>query len=479
MGLTLGPVNQITSEGLPVLFIKDLPPESSVSLEVKRPEIYYGEITNSWVFSNTGQKEFDYPSGDENVYTSYQGDGGVRVGSMPRRMLLAAYFRSLKVLLSSDIHADSRAMYFRNIRVRARQVLPFLSFDNDPYLVVNDAGELKWIMDAYTGTRKYPYAERLSNGVNYMRNSVKVVIDAYDGTVTHYLADPDDPLIQTLSRAFPGIFHSLDEMPEDLRAHLRYPETLFRIQSDLYATYHMDEPDAFYHREDQWQKPSLPMDGGTRDAFLRHIIMRLPGEEEAEFIFMVPFTPRGKDNLASWMVARNDGEHYGQLVVYRLPKQSLVFGPTQIINRINQDTEISRQVSLWDQRGSQVIRGHLLVIPIEESLIYVQPVYLRAEGGRIPELKRVVVAHQNQVVMEERLEDGLSRLFGDGFAELVASSAESGEPAAQTSATPDLTRRALNTYQRALEAQRAGDWTRYGEEINRLGEILRQMESPR
>ena len=475
MGIALGPVNQVTSEGLPVLFIKDLPPVSNVSLKVTRPEIYFGELTDSWVFANTGQREFDYPSGDENVYASYEGDGGVRVGSLPRRLLFAAYFRSLKMLLSSDITSESRALYFRNIHTRARKALPFLSFDSDPYLVIDDAGRLRWILDAYTYTNRYPYAQPVNRGgVNYMRNSVKVVIDAYDGAVTAYLADPADPLVQTLSAVFPGIFRPLDEMPPDLRAHLRYPDALFKVQSDMYATYHMSEPETFYHREDQWQKPVLSGDA-SQDPFLRHIVMRLPGEETAEFIFMVPFTPRGKDNLASWMVARNDGERYGQLVVYRLPKQSLVFGPTQIVNRINQDTEIARQISLWDQRGSEVIRGNLLVIPIEESLIYVQPIYLRAEGGRIPELKRVVVAYQNRVAMEETLEAGLSRLFG-GTIERTPAAPEPAPPAGGAGAA-DLARRASEIYQRAITAQRAGDWTRYGEELSRLGEVLRQLEA--
>ncbi len=481
MGLTLGPVNQVTSEGLPVLFIKDLPPASSVSLKVTRPEIYFGEVPDSWVFANTGQHEFDYPSGDDNVYTAYQGEGGVRVGSLPRRLLFAAYFRSMKVLLSSDITNDSRAMYFRNIRVRAQKALPFLMFDADPYLVVDDAGKLQWILDAYTRTTRYPYAQTVSNGVNYMRNSVKVVIDAYDGRVTAYIADPADPLVQTFAKIFPGIFHPLDAMPADLRAHIRYPELLFRVQSDMYATYHMDEPERFYHREDQWQKPVLSQERSNQDGFLRHIVMRLPGETEAEFIFMVPFTPRGKDNLASWMVARNDGEHYGKLVVYRLPKQSLVYGPSQIVNRINQDTEIARQISLWDQRGSEVIRGHLLVIPIEESLIYVQPLYLRAEGGRIPELKRVVVAYQNQVVMEETLDEALARMFGG----TVARASTSGSAVATPTPTPatasggsiaDLSRRATEIYERAIAAQRAGDWSRYGEELSRLGEVLKELQ---
>src|SRR6266702_2016400 len=477
MGLTLGPVNQVTPEGLPVLFIKDLPPASSVSLRVTRPELYFGELTDSWVFARTHQREFDYPSGDENIFTSYAGTGGVRVGSFLRRLVLATYFRSLKVLLSSDITSDSRAMYFRNIRVRAHTALPFLLFDGDPYLVVSDSGRLRWILDAYTATSRYPYAQPLDDGTNYMRNSVKVVIDAFDGTVTAYVADPRDPLVLTLAKVFPGIFQPLDAMSRDLRAHLRYPEDLFRVQTDLYATYHMAEPDVFYHREDQWQKPVLSRPGERPDPFLRHIVMRLPEERQAEFILMVPFTPRGKDNLASWMVARNDGEHYGRLVLYRFPKQSLVYGPTQIVNRINQDPDISRQISLWDQHGSEVIRGNLLVIPIEESLIYVQPLYLRAEGGGIPELKRVVVAYQNQVVMEETLEAGLARLFGGAVEPTAAAAAPTGAARPGNGRAADLARQAVELYQRAVAAQRSGDWARYGEELSQLGEVLRQLQA--
>jgi hypothetical protein len=477
MGLTLGPVNQVTVEGLPVLFIKNLPPASTGSLRVTRPEIYYGELTDSWVFARTHQREFDYPSGEQNIYTSYAGTGGVQVGSFLRRLVLATYFGSLNVLLSSDISNDSRALYIRNIRDRARTALPFLLFDNDPYLVVGDSGRLRWILDAYTATDRYPYAQPVGDGTNYVRNSVKVVIDAFDGTVTAYLADAADPLAHTLAQVFPGIFQPLDRMPADLRAHLRYPEDLFRMQTEMYATYHMAEPDVFYHREDQWQRPVLSRAGEQRDPFLRHIIMRLPEEKQAEYIFMAPFTPSGKDNLASWMVARNDGEHYGQLIVYRFPKQSLVYGPAQIVNRINQDPEISRQISLWDQHGSEVLRGNLLVIPIKESLIYVQALYLRSEGGGIPELKRVIVAYQDQVVMEETLEAGLARLFSGAAA--PATVTVEAAPAVQAGAgrAADLTRQAVQLYQSAVAAQRAGNWAQYGADLTRLGEVLSQLQA--
>src|SRR5256712_296894 len=331
MGLTLGPVNQVTQEGLPVLFIKDLPPASSVSLRVTRPELYFGERTDSWVFARTHQREFDYPSGEENIFTSYTGTGGVRVGSFLRRLVLATYLRSLKALLSSDITSDSRAMYFRNIRLRARTALPFLLFDGDPYLVLRDSGRLRWILDAYTATSRYPYAQPPADGANYMRSSVKFVIDAFDATVTSYLADPRDPLVRTLAKVFPGIFQPLDAMSADLRAHLRYPEDLFRVQTDLYATYHMSEPEIYYHREDQWQKPVLSRPGEPPDPFPRHIVMRLPEERQAEVIPMVPLTPRGKDKPASSVGGRNDGAHDGRLVLYRFPKQSLVYGSAPIV----------------------------------------------------------------------------------------------------------------------------------------------------
>jgi uncharacterized membrane protein (UPF0182 family) len=348
--------------------------------------------------------------------------------------------------------------------------------------VVAGDGTLQWILDAYTTSDGYPYAQPLLDGTNYMRNSVKLVIDAYNGSLTAYVSAPADPLIRTWARIFPGIFVPLDSMPADLRAHLRYPDDIYRIQTTLYTTYHMGAPEDFYHREDQWQIPQVT----TADEsvpFMRHIIMRLPEESKAEFIYMVPFTPRGKENLAAWMVARNDGDVYGKLLVYRLSRQSLVFGPRQIENRINQNTEIARQVSLWDQRGSRVIRGDLLVIPIEESLVYVQPLYLQAEGGRIPELKRVIVAYQNRVVMQETLEAGLAELFGGPTGERREPVTVAGRAGTAGTATSDTTIRALvaeawRRYQGALEANRQVDWARYGEEFRRLGEALERLRAP-
>jgi uncharacterized membrane protein (UPF0182 family) len=476
MGLTLSPVNQVTTEGLPVLFVKDLPPVSTVSLKIRRPQIYYGELPYDYAFVGTKQREFDHPSGEENVYAPYTGKGGVQVGNLFRRLVFATRFGSDKILFSQDITDQSRVLYYRNIRQRARAALPFLRFDRDPYLVLADDGSLEWILDAYTSSDDYPYAQRLDDGTDYMRNSVKLVIDAYNGNLTAYVSAPGDPLIQTWARIFPGIFHSLDSMPAGLRAHLRYPDDIYRIQTSLYATYHMSAPEDFYHREDQWQIPVVEEQQGQSVPFMRHIVMRLPEEKQAEFIYMVPFTPRGKDNLAAWMVARNDGAEYGRLRVYRLSRQRLVFGPQQIENRINQNTEISRQISLWDQRGSRVIRGDLLVIPIEESLLYVQPLYLQAEGGRIPELKRVVVAYENEVVMGETLDAALADLFGGQIvkAERTEKEERTEEPVADSglSALADEARR---RYEAAQQAQRELDWAKYGVEMRRLGEVLERL----
>ncbi len=496
MGVTMAPVNQVTDEGLPVLFIKDLPPVSTVSLKLTRPQIYYGELTKEYVFVGTKQKEFDYPAGDANIYTSYTGRGGVPIGSFIRRVLYAFQLGSLKILLSDDIRGNARILYRRTVMDRATTAMPFLDFDSDPYLIVTDAGQLKWILDAYTESDAYPYSQRTGAGTNYMRNSVKVVIDAYDGTVEAFIADPNDPVVRTYAQIFDGIFKPLSAMPADLRKHVRYPAELFRIQTLLHATYHMVQPETFYHREDQWQIPGGFKQGTNENPFMRHIVMKLPGEKDPEFIFMTPFTPRGKDNLAAWMVARMDGENYGKLSVYRFPKQSLVYGPKQIANRINQDTEISRQITLWDQRGSEVIRGELLVIPIEESLIYVQPIYLRAEGGNIPELKRVVVAHENRVVMGETLEEGLNALFGSGAAAQTRTSVRDSTAALSVTEPPviggglapvpagtpsaavsQLLREAQAHYDRAIAAQRAGNWTEYGREIEQLGATLRSLRA--
>jgi len=357
-------------------------------------------------------------------------------------------------------------------------------------MVINSKGELYWFLDAFTSTDRYPYSQTLEDGTNYMRNSVKVTVDAYNGTLRAYVADPSDPLIRTYAKIFPGIMVPISTMPADIRAHIRYPRDLFRIQVALYATFHMDEPKTFYNREDQWQVPTgSDQKSDDEEKFMRHLVMRLPDEKQPEYIYMAPFTPRGKNNLASWMVARNDGVNYGKLRVYRFPKQSLVYGPKQIADRINQDTEVSRQLTLWDQRGSEVIKGELLVIPIEEALIYVQPIYLRAQGGQIPELKRVVVAFQDRVVMSETFETGLAQLFSGEVgapsqqtagalpAAADTSGARANPVATATAPNSPLLREAEGHYQRAISAQRSGDWATYGQEIQALGDVLKRLNA--
>jgi uncharacterized membrane protein (UPF0182 family) len=362
-------------------------------------------------------------------------------------------------------------------------VAPFLRFDQDPYLVISE-GRLFWICDAYTASNRYPYSQPVEGGrLNYIRNSVKALVDAYHGTVRLYISDEKDPLIQTYSRIFPGTLRPLSEMPADLRGHLRYPEDIFRIQTEVYRVYHMSDPQVFYNKEDQWEIASATeSEGRPQPMEPYYTIMKLPSEQTEEFILMLPFTPREKNNLASWMVARADGENYGRLLVYYFPKQKQIFGPKQVVARINQDTEISRQVSLWSQRGSRVIFGTLLVIPIKESLIYVQPLYILAESGRIPELKRVIVVAENRIAMEETLDASVARIFGSAppprAEETLAEGKLPTQTVPKTPAPTDasgLAAQAKQHYDRAIQAQREGDWARYGEEIKKLGALIEQL----
>jgi uncharacterized membrane protein (UPF0182 family) len=489
-GLTLGPVNQVTSEGLPVLFVRDLPPVTTPAFKIDEPSIYYGEFSSDYAIVKTRTREFHYPRGDDNVFTTYAGKGGVPLSSLWRKLLFAFRFGAYQIVLSDDITTESRILFNRTIGDRVRAIAPFLEFDRDPYLVLAD-GRLVWIYDAYTTSSRYPYSAPMDGRVNYIRNAVKFVIDAYDGTTTAYLADPRDPIAAAYGRAFPGMFVPMDRMPASIREHVRYPEDIFGVQARVFATYHMTQPAVFYNREDQWEVPTTDEGQNARPMQPYYTIMRLPGEPDAEFIQMLPYTPRRRDNLAAWLVARSDGEHYGHMRVFEFPKQKLVFGPRQVVARINQDQTISPQITLWNQQGSQVIWGTLMVIPVEESLIYVRPLYLKASGGRIPELTRVIVAYQNQIVMEETLEAGLERIFGGkGVPTAPATAPSTGTQTAappqappSTAAAPASGNNALAAeaqahYDRAIAAQRAGDWSKYGEEIRALGDALQRMRRP-
>jgi uncharacterized membrane protein (UPF0182 family) len=502
-GLTLGPVNQVTTEGLPVLFLRDLPPVSTVDLKVDQPSLYFGEMPSDYVIVRTKQPEFHYPrEGDDYETTSYDGRGGVPIGSLWRRLLFALRFASTDILFTDRLTSESRILFERQIRDRTRLIAPFLMFDRDPYLVVAD-GRLFWMQDAYTRTGDYPYSTpivRQNGSFNYIRNSVKIVIDAYHGSVTFYLADPADPLARTIQKVFPGLFTPMAEMPAALKEHVRYPEDIFQFQAWVFQNYHMTNPQIFYAKEDQWQVPQLEIERTSVPMQPYFTIMRLPGEKQPEFIQMLPFTPRLKDNLSAWMVARSDGENYGKLMVFQFPKQKIVYGPKQIVGRISQDEQISPQVTLWNQQGSQVIWGTLLVIPINESLLYVRPLYLRAAEGRIPELKRVIVAYQNRIVMRETLTQGLAEIFGASVATALAPDrlASTGAPLtgplpapstplASAGATPGSLDPALASliaemrghFSRADEALKQGNLALYAEEIKRARAVLDKIEKIR
>ena len=475
-GAVLGPVNRISREGLPEFFIKDIPPVSSANIKITRPEIYYGETSNEYVFVRTKRPEFDYPVGDKNVYSRYEGRGGVPL-SFWRKLIFAVRFGSFTILLSDDITSESRIMYYRKINERVSRVAPFVRLDPDPYLVISSEGRLLWFLDGYTVTDRFPYSEPIGNLGNYIRNSIKVVVDAYDGTVKLYISDPTDPIIQTYAKIFPGVLKPLEEMPADLRSHIRYPPGLLNIQARMYSTYHMQDTQVFYNKEDLWSIPRKSGAGGERDMEPYYTIMRLPEGKKEEFVLLLPFTPSKKDNMSAWMAGRCDAPHYGELVVYIFPKQKMVYGPRQIEARIDQEAEISKQLSLWNQRGSQVIRGNLLAIPIEKSILYVEPLYLAAEKGQLPELKRVIVAFGNSLAMEENLELALQRVFGG---ELIREK----EPSRVTvAAVPQkeksdrqIAGEALANYRRAQELLRQGNWGGYGEELKKMEEVLRELE---
>jgi uncharacterized protein len=478
-GLALGPVNEVTREGLPVLFVRDLPPVSTTDLKVTQPAIYYGELSNDHVFVKTKTQEFDYPRGDDNVFTTYAGSGGVPLSNLFRRLMFAIRFKSTDTFFSPNLTRESRVMLHRRIAERVRRIAPFFDYDRDPYMAVSN-GQLIWVQDVYLTSNRYPYSTRI-DGMNYIRNAVKVTIDAYHGTTRFHLLDTTDPIARTYAKIFPSLLQPLEGMPEDLRTRLRYPHGIFELQAAMFATFHMQNPAVFYNREDQWAIPEFDVGGQSVRMEPYYTIMKLPGEAGTEYIQMLPFTPRQKDNLAAWMVARSDGANYGQLMVFQFPKQTVIFGPRQIAARISQDQVIAPQITLWNQQGSEVIQGTLLVIPVEESLVYIRPLYLRASNGSIPELKRVIVAYQNQIVMEETLDAAIDRLFPGGPGPRPPASpaqpppAGVSQPPAPQPVDADLAAQARAHYDRAMQAQREGNWALYGDEIKKLGELLQKM----
>ena len=475
-GIAMSPVNEVATEGLPHLFIRDIPPRFTTDLKIDRPEIYYGEKTDEVVFVNTRTEEFDYPSGDENVWTRYEGESGVRINSWGRKLALAWVFGDYKMLLSDDITNDSYVLFNRNIHERTEKIAPFLRFDQDPYVVISD-GKLFWIQDAYTCTAMYPYSSPFdSQGNNYIRNSVKVVVDAYSGATTFYLADVTDPVVQSYASIFPHLFKPIEKMPKGLFEHVRYPEDMFLIQAEMFTVYHMQDPQVFYNKEDKWNIPNELIDNKQASMSPYYIIMRLPGESEPEYIQMLPFTPNRKQNMIAWLCARSDGDNYGKLLVYNFPKQELIFGPMQIESRINQDSNIAQQLTLWDQKGSRTFKGNLMVIPINQSILYVEPLYLQAEQSQIPELRRVILVYGDRVVMEETLDQGLAKLFAPGK-EPKTSAQEIDKTPETDSTIAELIKEARKHYDKAQAAIKDGDWAGYGASIKQLEGVIGRMEA--
>jgi uncharacterized membrane protein (UPF0182 family) len=467
-GITFGPVSRISKEGLPEFFVKDIPAVSLADIKVTRPEIYYGELSNEYVIVRTKIPEFSYPTATGNINTTYAGTGGIKLDSLLKKALFAARFRTEKILLSSDITPESRIIFNRNIVQRVKTLAPFLRFDGDPYMVVDDAGRLQWIIDAYTYSDRLPYSKPLTGGINYMRNSVKTVIDAYNGEVSFYISEPDDVLVKAYSRIFPELFKPITAMPADLRKHVRYSHQFLQLQAAMFSAYHMTDPKVFYNKENLWQIPAL----GEKPMEPYYTIMKLPGEKLEEYILLLPFTPSNRDNLSAWLTARCDGENYGKIRAYTFPRDRLIYGPKQIDARINQDSYISQQLTLWNQRGSEAIRGSLLVIPIEKSLLYVQPLFLAADKAGLPELKRVIVAFGDEVVMEENLELALQRLFG-GRKTVAAAVTEAATDVKASAGS--LAREAMTIYERAMTMQKQGNWAGYGDELRKLEQVLKQM----
>jgi len=482
-GVVMSPANIVTEEGLPAFFLKDIPPKATVSgVEVKRPEIYFGEQTDGYVFVKTKTPEFDFPAASgENKDAFYQADSGIRVGSLFRRLLLAVYLNDFKVLLAGDLEPDSRLLIFRNISERVTKIMPFLLYDRDPYLVVAD-GKLFWIQDAYTVSGNFPYSEPIS-GVNYIRNSVKIVVNAYDGSVRFYVAQPSEPVVRSLMEIFPGAFLPLEKMPVALRQHLRYPVDLFMLQAQHYTAYHMTNPRDFYNKEDMWSLPTEIV--GSKKAPMEpyYTVMRLPGEDTTEYLLMLPFTPAKKLNMTAWLAVRNSPGNYDKMIDFRFPRDRLVFGPMQVEARIDQDSEISSQLTLWNQRGSEIIRGNLIVIPIENSILYVEPLFLQGEQSRLPELRRVIIAYKDNIVMDTTFGEALQQLFENLETDMPVKPEKEPDQVEVTPPTTgeeqsmgELIDTASELFQQAQERLRQGDWSGYGEAINRLETVLRKLE---
>jgi uncharacterized membrane protein (UPF0182 family) len=495
-GVALSAVNQVTADGSPDFLVQDVPPRSAPGLEITQPRIYYGEMGTDYSLVKTRDQEFDYPGAGGDVYRSYDGSGGIGISSALTRLAFCVHFSTIKFFTASAITGGSRIIIRNNIRDRLATAAPFLSYDSDPYMVIV-GGRLYWIVDAYTTTTLYPYSTP-QDGVNYIRNSVKAVIDAYNGSVTLYAFDPSDPILRTYEKIFPGMFTALDKMPQDLRVHLRYPEGYFNTQARVYATYHVQDPEVLYNKGDQWDIPdNVALSGPGQPMAAYYVVMRLPGAQKEEFLLMLPFVPNGRSNMISWLGAQSDAPNYGQAVNYEFTKSTTIYGPSQVEAAVNQDPKISSQLTLWGQVGSTAIMGNLLVVPIEDSLLYVQPLYLQAATTKLPQLKEVIVfyrspsqqstsqAVQRQVVaMEPTLGQALADVFGVAppGAPTPSPSASGGPPASPApglhgATLTQLIQRANQEFDAAQKAQQTGDWAAYGRQLKALKQTLAQLQT--
>ncbi len=477
-GVVVSPVNEVSRQQLPQFWVSDIPPKGKSDLQITQPRIYFGERTNEYAIVNTRIEEFDYPTGEGNAYYTYQGEAGVELSSLLHRLVFSVRFGTTRLLLSNDITRESRILFDRNIKTRINKIAPFLRYDNDPYIVISDQGNLFWIIDAYTVSSRFPYAKPTPGWGNYIRNSVKVVVDAYNGSVGFYQVEAD-LLLEAYSAIFPGWLKPLSEMPEDLQAHLRYPEDFLAIQAKIYGTYHMQDTRVFYNREDVWVMAREIYAEREQEVVPYYVVMQLADELAPELLLMIPFTPVRRNNMIAWLAARNDGENYGEVVVYQFPKDSLTLGPAQIDATIDQDSDISQLLSLWGQRGSQVIRGNLLVLPIKHSILYVEPLFLQSEQSSMPQLQRVIVAHQDELVMEQSIEQALRVLFGEGNADIETEVPKDVQARVETDLGEifysELGQKAFDLYKNAEQALREGDFTSFGEAWEQLESVLNRL----
>lgn len=474
-GVAMSPVNRVNEVGQPDLAIQDIPPVSNSDITIDEPRIYFGELTDTYAITNGATPEFDYPEGSDNKENFYEGTAGIPL-TFFNRLAFAVNLGETKILLSSEISSDSKILIRRNIIERLQVLAPFLAYDDDPYIVVSE-GKLYWIIDAFTLSNRYPYAQPYDSvgSFNYVRNSIKVVVDAYNGDVTFYQVDEEDPIANVYENIYEDIFVPISEMPEDLRSHVRYSQQMFDIQADIYRTYHMTNTLVFYNKEDQWELPRqvYGAEKATETVESTYLIMKLP-EREEEFTLMVPFTARERDNMVAWMSAMNDGDNYGDIMVYTFPKQSLVYGPMQIEQRVDQDTVISPQLTLLGQQGSEVIRGNMMAIPIEEAILYIEPVYIRASESErsLPEVKKIVVSYSNRVVMADTLQEALDQIFGESSQDDGDDEPDDGTPGDLSS----LILQANQLFNQAQEAQQTGDWATYGQLLEELETVLQQLQ---